>query len=173
MSDKEAPEYLVTETSYIGNGIVQEGGKVTYHGLPGSKLEPLNAAARANKKKSDDMREKAGQVVSRTVHEELRPTERVKAPVKQDGDPSGQGAILDDGSPSDPAEPFDPANETLENPVHLPKPAEDTVTPGRAKELTAAQKKAKDAQAKAKAEGKDGGEAAKTGTGSADNEDLT
>ncbi len=44
---KEAPRYRVNTLSWIGDDLVREGREVPYKGIPGSNLEPVNAAAEA------------------------------------------------------------------------------------------------------------------------------
>lgn len=149
----EAPRYLVTEKSYIGLGIVEAGGEVEYHGEPGAALEPLNAAAKAAKAAAADKPVNPTQYLIDAPDLVLKPYHggrKAAAPAKTDRDPAGQGTIRDPGG-ADPAMPFDPATGTTDtSTVHLPKPAEDDKTPGREKAQTAAQKKAAEAQARAR-----------------------
>jgi hypothetical protein len=154
----EAPRYLVTDRSYIGLGVVEEGAEVEYSGLPGAALQPLNAAAKDAKAQALAARSPANAdqyILRAPVMDALgvdKVVPRTPAPKadKTARDPTGQGTIRDPGG-SDPAMPFDPAQEGPDHtPVNLPEPAEDTETPGRAKAQTAAQKKAAAAQAAAK-----------------------
>jgi hypothetical protein len=57
---EEGPQYQVLEPSFIDNVLYgpnePAGDKVTYYGLPGSKLRPLNEAAKARKQQVRDIR---------------------------------------------------------------------------------------------------------------------
>lgn len=46
--------YKVTARSYINNRIVEAGEEINFDGKPGSALEPVDAAAKAAKKKVAD-----------------------------------------------------------------------------------------------------------------------
>ena len=46
-TENEEALYRVRELSYIDNRLVDAGEEVTYDGLPGTNLEPLNDAAKA------------------------------------------------------------------------------------------------------------------------------
>lgn len=47
MTTNEAPRYRVNTLSWIVDTLVAEGKTITFHGEPGSNLDPLNAAAEA------------------------------------------------------------------------------------------------------------------------------
>jgi len=47
----EAPKYELTEAAYIDDVLLSPGATITYKGIPGHHMEPLNDAARAMKKK--------------------------------------------------------------------------------------------------------------------------
>ncbi|HCU2525906.1 TPA: hypothetical protein OUK38_002449, partial [Enterobacter hormaechei] len=49
----EKAKYRVLRLSHIHNNLWPEGSEIEYDGEPGSALEPLNAAAKAAKKKAD------------------------------------------------------------------------------------------------------------------------
>lgn len=124
----EAPRYQVTERSYIGLAIVEEGAEVTYLGEPGSNLIPLNASAEKAKAAAADKPTNPTQYIIDAPALMARPVPtRARAAVD-----TTQGTVLDPGGELDPAAPFDPALQGPDHtPVHLPVPAEDTVTPGR------------------------------------------
>lgn len=52
----EKAKYRVLRLSYIHNNLWPEGSEIEYDGEPGSALEPINAAAKAAKKKADQKR---------------------------------------------------------------------------------------------------------------------
>ncbi len=52
----EKAKYRVLRLSHIHNQLWDEGAEVEYEGEPGSALEPINAAAKAAKKKADQKR---------------------------------------------------------------------------------------------------------------------
>lgn len=52
----EKAKYRVLRLSHIHNQLWEEGAEVEYEGEPGSALEPINAAAKAAKKKADQKR---------------------------------------------------------------------------------------------------------------------
>lgn len=52
----EKAKYRVLRLSHIHNQLWEEGAEVEYDGEPGSALEPINAAAKAAKKKADQKR---------------------------------------------------------------------------------------------------------------------
>ncbi|MCM7102826.1 hypothetical protein M8O23_02205 [Enterobacter hormaechei] len=52
----EKAKYRVLRLSHIHNNLWPEGSEIEYDGEPGSALEPINAAARAAKKKADQKR---------------------------------------------------------------------------------------------------------------------
>ena len=52
----EKAQYRVLRLSHIHNNLWPEGSVIEYDGEPGSALEPLNAAAKAAKKKADQKR---------------------------------------------------------------------------------------------------------------------
>lgn len=52
----EKAKYRVLRLSHIHNNLWPEGSEIEYDGEPGSALEPINAAAEAAKKKSDQKR---------------------------------------------------------------------------------------------------------------------
>lgn len=52
----EKAKYRVLRLSHIHNNLWQEGSEIEYDGEPGSALEPINAAAKAAKKKADQKR---------------------------------------------------------------------------------------------------------------------
>lgn len=52
----EKAKYRVLRLSHIHNNLWPEGSEIEYEGEPGSALEPLNAAAKAAKKKADQKR---------------------------------------------------------------------------------------------------------------------
>ncbi|MHA8112852.1 hypothetical protein ACX122_07015 [Kosakonia cowanii] len=52
----EKAKYRVLRLSHIHNQLWEEGAEVEYEGEPGSALEPINAAAKAAKKKADQER---------------------------------------------------------------------------------------------------------------------
>ena len=52
----EKAKYRVLRLSHIHNNLWPEGSEIEYDGEPGSALEPLNAAAKAAKKKADQKR---------------------------------------------------------------------------------------------------------------------
>lgn len=47
----EEPRYKVLEKSFIDGALVDAETEITFHGIPGSKLEPVNDAAKAAKNK--------------------------------------------------------------------------------------------------------------------------
>lgn len=47
----EVPEYELTESAYIDDTLYSAGQKIKYEGQPGYHMEPVNAAAKAMKKK--------------------------------------------------------------------------------------------------------------------------
>lgn len=49
----EKAKYRVLRLSHIYNNLWPEGSEIEYDGEPGSALEPINAAAKAAKKKAD------------------------------------------------------------------------------------------------------------------------
>ncbi|EOB8536671.1 hypothetical protein ACIXO1_003248 [Escherichia coli] len=49
----EKAKYRVLRLSHIHNNLWPEGSEIEYDGEPGSALEPINAAAKAAKKKAD------------------------------------------------------------------------------------------------------------------------
>lgn len=49
----EAAQYQLTEAAYIDDVLYAPTQKVTYAGIPGHHMEPLNDAAKAMKKKHD------------------------------------------------------------------------------------------------------------------------
>lgn len=53
----EKAKYRVLRLSHIHNNLWPEGSEIEYDGEPGSALEPINAAAKAAKKKADQKRE--------------------------------------------------------------------------------------------------------------------
>lgn len=52
----EKAKYRVLRLSHIHNNLWPEGSEIEYEGEPGSALEPINAAAKAAKKKADQKR---------------------------------------------------------------------------------------------------------------------
>ncbi|EIA2081148.1 TPA: hypothetical protein QCJ34_001719 [Enterobacter ludwigii] len=52
----EKAKYRVLRLSHIHNNLWPEGSEIEYDGEPGSALEPINAAAKAAKKKADQKR---------------------------------------------------------------------------------------------------------------------
>ncbi|MBL5913945.1 hypothetical protein [Enterobacter asburiae] len=52
----EKAKYRVMRLSHIHNNLWPEGSEIEYDGEPGSALEPINAAAKAAKKKADQKR---------------------------------------------------------------------------------------------------------------------
>lgn len=46
-------QYRVNKRSFINNGLVEEGGIVEYDGIPGSNLDPMDAAAKKAKAKAE------------------------------------------------------------------------------------------------------------------------
>ncbi|EAV0443263.1 hypothetical protein ERW15_23860 [Salmonella enterica] len=52
----EKARYRVLRLSHIHNNLWPEGSEIEYDGEPGSALEPINAAAKAAKKKEDQKR---------------------------------------------------------------------------------------------------------------------
>lgn len=52
----EKAKYRVLRLSHIHNNLWPEGSEIEYDGEPGSALEPINAAAKAAKKKEDQKR---------------------------------------------------------------------------------------------------------------------
>ena len=52
----EKAKYRVLRLSHIHNNLWPEGSEIEYDGEPGSALEPVNAAAKAAKKKADQKR---------------------------------------------------------------------------------------------------------------------
>lgn len=63
-----APQYEVTEQSFIDNKLLQPGQHVTYYGVPGKALKPLNTAAKANKAAAQEARrDTAGDPEARTT----------------------------------------------------------------------------------------------------------
>ncbi|EHD9562629.1 hypothetical protein ACFGQR_003426 [Salmonella enterica] len=52
----EKARYRVMRLSHIHNNLWPEGSEVEYDGEPGTALEPINAAAKAAKKKADQKR---------------------------------------------------------------------------------------------------------------------
>ncbi|HAS1184515.1 TPA: hypothetical protein I3819_002858 [Enterobacter cloacae] len=52
----EKAKYRVLRLSHIHNNLWPEGSEIEYDGEPGSSLEPINAAAKAAKKKADQKR---------------------------------------------------------------------------------------------------------------------
>ncbi|MGS6298183.1 hypothetical protein ACVGWR_16715 [Enterobacter hormaechei] len=52
----EKAKYRVLRLSHIHNNLWPEGSDIEYDGEPGSALEPINAAAKAAKKKADQKR---------------------------------------------------------------------------------------------------------------------
>lgn len=52
----EKAKYRVLRLSHIHNQLWPEGSEVEYDGEPGTALEPINAAAKAAKKKADQKR---------------------------------------------------------------------------------------------------------------------
>lgn len=52
----EKAKYRVLRLSHIHNNLWPEGSEIEYDGEPGSALEPINAAAKAAKKKADKKR---------------------------------------------------------------------------------------------------------------------
>ncbi|EPC3803846.1 hypothetical protein ACRZEW_001600 [Enterobacter ludwigii] len=52
----EKAKYRVLRLSHIHNNLWPEGSEIEYDGEPGSALEPINAAAKAAKKKADRKR---------------------------------------------------------------------------------------------------------------------
>lgn len=52
----EKAKYRVLRLSHIHNNLWPEGSEIEYDGEPGSALEPINAAAKAAKKKADQRR---------------------------------------------------------------------------------------------------------------------
>ena len=52
----EKANYRVLRLSHIHNNLWPEGSEIEYDGEPGSALEPINAAAKAAKKKADQKR---------------------------------------------------------------------------------------------------------------------
>jgi len=55
-TEHEEARYRVRELSYIDNRLVDAGEEVTYDGLPGHNLEPLNDAAEAAAAKAEKQR---------------------------------------------------------------------------------------------------------------------
>ena len=56
MTAVEKAKYRVLRLSHIHNNLWPEGSEIEYDGEPGSALEPINAAAKAAKKKADQKR---------------------------------------------------------------------------------------------------------------------
>lgn len=52
----EKAKYRVLRLSHIHNNLWPEGSEIEYDGEPGSALEPINAAAKAAKKKAEQKR---------------------------------------------------------------------------------------------------------------------
>lgn len=52
----EKAKYRILRLSHIHNNLWPEGSEIEYDGEPGSALEPINAAAKAAKKKADQKR---------------------------------------------------------------------------------------------------------------------
>lgn len=52
----EKAKYRVLRLSHIHNNLWPEGSEIEYDGEPGSALEPINAVAKAAKKKADQKR---------------------------------------------------------------------------------------------------------------------
>ncbi|ELJ5794648.1 TPA: hypothetical protein ACPZ0F_001957 [Enterobacter roggenkampii] len=52
----EKAKYRVLRLSHIHNNLWPEGSEIEYDGEPGTALEPINAAAKAAKKKADQKR---------------------------------------------------------------------------------------------------------------------
>lgn len=52
----EKAKYRVLRLSHIHNNLWPQGSEIEYDGEPGSALEPINAAAKAAKKKADQKR---------------------------------------------------------------------------------------------------------------------
>lgn len=52
----EKAKYRVLRLSHIHNNLWPEGSEIEYEGEPGSALEPINAAAKAAKKKAEQKR---------------------------------------------------------------------------------------------------------------------
>lgn len=52
----EGPRYLVLEASQIDNKLVAAGEEITYYGMPGSKLKPVNGEAKSRKQEVHDIR---------------------------------------------------------------------------------------------------------------------
>ncbi|MEG6073792.1 hypothetical protein UXP22_12645 [Enterobacter hormaechei] len=52
----EKAKYRVLRLSHIHNNLWPEGSEIEYDGEPGSALEPINAAAKAAKRKADQKR---------------------------------------------------------------------------------------------------------------------
>ncbi len=50
------PQYKLAEPSYFGDGVKPAGSIITYWGVPGKNLIPINALARANKVAVQDLR---------------------------------------------------------------------------------------------------------------------
>lgn len=97
-AEKAGPLYRAIEDSHIDNKVIPAGGTVTYYGLPGSKLAPVNAEAKARKKavhaiRTDaklDAEEKAEKL--RALSDEYNGVEAV--------DPYGEGeAFIDEPLP--------------------------------------------------------------------------
>ena len=53
------PRYRVNTRSFIGEHLVEEGGEVEYDGVPGTNLDPLDAAAKKAVTKAEAERRKA------------------------------------------------------------------------------------------------------------------
>lgn len=75
------PRYRVNTRSFINDMLIEEGGEVEYNGIPGSNLDPIDAAAKRAKAKAEG---------------------------KADSDDEGEFTVIDPGK--DLESPFTPAN---------------------------------------------------------------
>ncbi|EOX8473424.1 TPA: hypothetical protein ACXZX0_000443 [Salmonella enterica] len=59
MSVSEIPRFKLLEKSFIDGALLDEGAEIEFSGIPGSRLEPLNDAARAAKNKGRECSKKS------------------------------------------------------------------------------------------------------------------
>lgn len=85
------PRYRVNTRSFIGEHLIEAGGEVEYDGVPGTNLDPLDAAAKKAVTKAEAERRKARGL-----------------PAKDDADGDDGFTVIRTGK--DLESPFDPAN---------------------------------------------------------------
>lgn len=88
----EKAKYRVLRLSHIHNNLWPEGSEIEYDGEPGSALEPINAAAKAAKKKADQKRG----ILTDDSQPEPQPEPHIEDEVEEENDVNDANTFSED-----------------------------------------------------------------------------